>query len=872
MKTIPFTLPGVYKLLPNQMPATSDVDTGGYDVLIGGIGFRLATDQQFPYLRSTEPTTTQRTDTSAEVGEQTLSALPWLKSQSSFHAGAGQLNLEAPFTAFQYQQEQIAHLRFQTSLGIDPWTPGQVTRLPDTTYSNFGFDAKTVVSGSVNGVDYSIIGGVHSLYLVTWNSGPDAAPSINAIDMSGAVYGGMNNITVESLTTDGVSYYGLIKLTAFGSTAGVLTYVIAGALGTTTAPTPIYDVSISGGPTRHNLVANPSFEVSAAGWTAFGFAGTTATRIVGGWSDTGTASLEIVSAQQNSPPVTIVGGVITGGYTPSGAQATVATVVGQTYTFSVMVQNNSSSNCAVVLTAAGQTSSPLAGGAGTARLSVTFTAVSTSTVVAVSSVATYGSTFIPSFHEFARAADFDIDSALVELAPSGTYFDGTFAGCTWDGPAGLSTSTFASNSPITAPGVIGWVKERLIAGVGNAMYELSGSAAAHTVLPTAKYTHPVASYLWTAISESPTAILLSGNSGPISTILSFELSTTGGTPTLSGGATIATLPTGEQVLCMDAYLGSFIAIGTNNGLRIGTFDTYTGNLTYGPLSLETTSSVYAIAGRDRFVFAGYSNQQADGTTGLARVDLSQPIDASGRLAWAPDLRPPSTAPTGQGTVTAVSILPASGRLMFLTAEGIHVEGPGPGHDGEAWLRTSRIRYDTNELKLFKAGRIQASLDTATVTVTGIAPFGASYNLGTFGFLSGSNDPGEFGLPAGLYPWIQLQFQLNGASCVFNSYVTKALPAPARQRVITITVNCFSDEVDKSGLSVSDPLVPRDRYNAVKALEAAGNEIRFVEFTNTGAVAALVVIDTMEYHSFSRPTLDDDFGGYITFKLRETVSG
>jgi hypothetical protein len=43
----------------------------------------------------------------------------------------------------------------------------------------------------------------------------------------------------------------------------------------------------------------------------------------------------------------------------------------------------------------------------------------------------------------------------------------------------------------------------------------------------------------------------------------------------------------------------------------------------------------------------------------------------------------------------------------------------------------------------------------------------------------------------------------------------------------------------------------------------------VEFTNSGSVAQLVVIDDLAYQSFSPPSIEDDFGGYITFKLRAT---
>lgn len=856
MKTLPLTLPAAYKLKAGQQPATSDVDTGGYDVLIGGIGFRLATDQQFPYVRATEPTTVHRFDNSAEVGEQTLSPLPWVKSQSSFHAGAGQMNLEAPFTAFQYQQEQIAHLRYDTSLGVDPWTPGLIQRLPDTTFSNFGFDVKCVVTAVVNGVDVAVVGGTHSLYQITWASGPDVAPTVTAIDMTSATYGGLTNITISSLTTDGRNYYGIVQLTSVGSTAGILTYVVSGQMESTAAPVALYEVpNYKSATPRTNLCTNPNFETATTGWAASGTPLPTI-GLSGVQKRSGVQSLIVTSTGTS----TFFEGV---NYTASGL------TVGAVYTFSVYVYNPSVGGVGDIGILIGGGSFG-AGAGGTKdswkRISVTWTATATthSMNIFMQSPSGAGSVFY-------------VDDALLEQSGTiGAYFNGgTTADSSytysWSGTANLSTSIATPiQSASNAQGVCAWVKERLISALSNSVYELSPNTSQHSALPTAKYTHPISAYMYSAISESPDAILISGTTGLQCTIMQFKLDTSGGTPTLGAGATIATLPTGEQVLCMAAYLGSFIALGTNKGIRVGTFDTYSGHFTYGPLSVVTTSPVYGITGRDRFVFGGFTNQQADGKTGLVRVDLTQPIDASGRLAWSPDLRPPVSAPTGLGTVYGVGVLPQSGRLMFATSEGFHVEGNGPGSSGTAWLRTSRIRYDTEELKLFKAGRIHGSLDTATITVVGLTQFGGSANLGTFGFLNGSNDPGEFGLPSGLNPWIQLQFQLNGSSAVLNSYSAKALPAPTRQRVITITVNCFRQETDRYGLDVTDPLLPRDRYAQVKALESSGNEIRFVEFTNTGPIATLVVIDQLEYHSFSRPNIDDDFGGYITFKLRETV--
>lgn len=666
---IPSVIPTVYDTVTGSASVV-DVNTGGYDVSVGGHGFRLATDQQFYYSRATEPTTVRRFDNSLEPGEQSLSPLPWIKSQSSFHAGAGQLNLEQGFTAFQYQAEQVEHIRFDTCLGVDVWTPGEVSRLNSTyVYSTGGEDYSHVVTGISGSNDCAVAGGAATLASVVWASGPDAAPTLTDIDLTGADFGGKTNCSIASVVTDGANYYALIHLTVVGALAGVNTLIVSGQLGSTTAPSVLY---------------------KAAG---------------------------------------------------------------------------------------------------------------------------------------------------------------------------------------TVAGSLGWVKARLVAGLGPSLYELSTAPASPPVdvsTLTPKYTHPALGWLWDCFSDSPAAILAAGHAGRQSNILAFTLDSSGAFPTLSGGNSVAVLPPSELIYSLGSAAGSFLVVGTSQGVRIGTFDTYTGALSLGPLSVNSTSPVLGVTNRDRFIFAGWTNQQADGKTGLVRIDLSMTVDAAGRLAYAPDLRPPYNAPTGLGTVKSVNLLPLSNRLLFVANDGVHVEASAPNASDPAWLQTSRIRYDTAEMKLFKLGRVHGTLATADIQVTGITPYAPDQNLGTFGFVV-DQDPNEFALPPGLWEWIQLKFSLIGSTCVMNSYQVKAFPAPAVQDVIMFTVNCFLNEVDKFGLDVTDPELPRQRWQNVVDLKNAGNEIRYVEFTNQGAVAELVLIDQIEFRSYSRPTINDDFGGYITMKLRKTTA-
>lgn len=94
-----------------------------YDVAFNDIGFFDATTAEQPYRRQTAPYRKEQQDNSTEPGEQSLSGW-WLRSQSSFHFGAG-----AKF--YEPAQDQNLRFRFETSEGVNVWTPGEVELLRD---------------------------------------------------------------------------------------------------------------------------------------------------------------------------------------------------------------------------------------------------------------------------------------------------------------------------------------------------------------------------------------------------------------------------------------------------------------------------------------------------------------------------------------------------------------------------------------------------------------------------------------------------------------------------------------------------------------------------------------------------------------------
>jgi hypothetical protein len=116
---------GIPYVLSNPAGSTAYIPTGpAYEVAFAGLPFFLAASDEQPYRRVTAQYRKQQIDQTREPGEQTLTGW-WVRSQSSFHLGAG-------IKYFEPIQEESLRFQYTESKGIDVWTRGQATLLNDT--------------------------------------------------------------------------------------------------------------------------------------------------------------------------------------------------------------------------------------------------------------------------------------------------------------------------------------------------------------------------------------------------------------------------------------------------------------------------------------------------------------------------------------------------------------------------------------------------------------------------------------------------------------------------------------------------------------------------------------------------------------------
>jgi hypothetical protein len=199
-----------YVLSNPSNSATYSLTGEAYDVAIAGNPFFMMTSDDAPYRRVTAQYRKQQIDQTREAGEQTLTGW-WVRSQSSFHLGAG-------IKFFEPQQDESLRFQYTESKGVDVWTRGQATLLNDTA-SFYAGSAPAQLIGVNDGTDDCIF--------VTDGT---ALKKITTGGTDTTIIQAGTPSTIFSLTTDGSNYYFING-----------TKIHRGSVGATPADSEIYD-------------------------------------------------------------------------------------------------------------------------------------------------------------------------------------------------------------------------------------------------------------------------------------------------------------------------------------------------------------------------------------------------------------------------------------------------------------------------------------------------------------------------------------------------------------------------------------------------------------------------------------------------------
>jgi hypothetical protein len=204
---------GIPYVLSNPSGSTTYAATGeAYDVAIAGLPFFLLNSDDAPYRRVTAQYRKQQIDQTREAGEQTLTGW-WLRSQSSFHLGAG-------IKFFEPQQEESLRFQYTESKGVDVWTRGQATLL---------YDTASFYAGAASAQLIGVNDGTNDCILVTDGT---ALKKITTGATSSTYTQAGTASTIYSVATNGKQYFFING-----------THVHRGNLAGTTSDTEIYNAS-----------------------------------------------------------------------------------------------------------------------------------------------------------------------------------------------------------------------------------------------------------------------------------------------------------------------------------------------------------------------------------------------------------------------------------------------------------------------------------------------------------------------------------------------------------------------------------------------------------------------------------------------------
>lgn len=414
-----------------------------------------------------------------------------------------------------------------------------------------------------------------------------------------------------------------------------------------------------------------------------------------------------------------------------------------------------------------------------------------------------------------------------------------------------------------------YAKSRLIVARGQSLFEVPPAPSSVVNLDTATpiFTHPLPDWRWTGVADGPRGIFASGYSPGYGAVYELGLDTSGATmlPTINSAMEVSTFPAGEEVHSMISVAGSYLAYGTNKGIRVAVLgNTYANAVTYGPLIVETTSPVTDLTARDRFVY-GAVTSEIDGQSGAVRIDIGQEIiPNSMRYPWAWDAQTHTSE-----TVSSVAFIGASDRLVMGGDLGAYLQS-ATLYEESGHITTGGIRFATTELKQFQLARVAASTFSGSIGLSTVGRTGIAGSIVNYGPTMSPDGDVRISSPIGPQELLSFQLDLFAGSSgtespIVRSLVIKALPAPGkRQRMIQLPLYCTENELDAYGNAVHGI-----GYTRLVALEALESQVALVQVTDRRTGESFSgVIEQITYTGTQPPTRQEPrFDGIVVLTIR-----
>lgn len=837
--------------LPTSLARSSEASnlftrTGAaYNYAIAGLPFMSAASTERPIIRETAPIRKDQFDNQRLPGEQTLEYW-WLRSQQSFHGGAGQVFADPT------EDNPFNDIRFRTSRNVNPWVQGELQLLNEAAASG------VPVTGVRDATEFNYGDGDPATFAVT---ATDIIVA-RATTLDTATF--TESTTVHSVTSNGTSIFVAAE---DGVWSAPIPATYSSAIGTEFAFTQRYDIPNNTQPvflawvkSRIMLTAGRRiFELELAPDDA----GLNLTGASGDYASTpDDVSLDLAGDMDLRAEVTLDDWQSTN-------QCLVAKLNQEgSYQFRVRP-------------------------AGTLVLGISETGSSETQHISTEALA-------PDTGRLAVRATLDADDGAGNRVV--TFYTSSSISGTWTQLGSVITEVgtvtiFNSTADLTVGAQSNGTIDQLTGtvhavevrdGIGGTivadpdfrsnigaatftdstgkLWTVQGNAVITSSLdlPSPIFTHRDLEWVWTNITETSPAIYVVGNANDTrGSILKLILDQDGEVPVLSAPIVAMHLPSGEVPYSALGYLGQFIGIGTNKGVRVGVSDE-TGDIEYGPLLFEVTEPVRAWSARDRFLWCTVS-QGNEGDSGLYRIDLSLELAAL-RFPYATDL----VANDDVSDCNAVAHIGSSDKLFFATANDVYTEQDDKALVGT--LQTSRIRYNTLEPKLYKFVRVRGPILEAPLALIVLDQNDSIAGTHLFPL---AQEPGQNEItlfsPASPIDFASLRFQFtrDGTDTTIGptiwAYQLKALPASPRQRVIELPLWCFDWEVDRSGQRRGGNGTAQRRIMALEDAERSGNTVILQDFDVREN--SEVAIERIRFEQTAPPPRFEGWGGVITATLR-----